>query len=456
LREVRDPVHGFIYRTSLEEAIIDTPIMQRLRRIKQLAMASLVYPGALHTRFDHSLGVMHLTGKLTEKLMPYNYDEENRLLRLAALLHDIGHGPFSHVSEEIIDKYYDRSKVKLKKGEKAHELITLGLLKYDPKLTMLLSGRDIEMITGLLTGTRGEPIFKNILSGPLDTDKQDYLLRDSYFCGVKYGIFDIDRMLETLEVLEGDEGRLLAIAQDAVHTLEQFILAKYYMTTQVYLHKVRLVSDAMIVRAIELGIEVDKIEYLKKLYKFDNSERFYREWMVYDDDILTSTICSEGTPEGYAKKIFYQLRNRKLFKRIFHVNLNALVNTLDAHGVYELSQGFNNYKKRLERIIGEMLRVDPLEVIVNKFTIQSVRTQSRNEEEPIMVKPLSGPPQNFEEVSTLFRSINEAEKDEILEVYAPVDFIDENHKRSQLQKYHHEILEIISEIIQKEDRYKEE
>lgn len=112
MREIRDPVHGFIHRTPLEEEIIDTPLFQRLRRIKQLALASMVYPGALHTRFDHSLGVMHLADRLSERLLDDDR-ETKRIMRLAALLHDVGHGPFSHVSETIIDKFYDKEKVTL-------------------------------------------------------------------------------------------------------------------------------------------------------------------------------------------------------------------------------------------------------------------------------------------------------------------------------------------------------
>lgn len=192
MSELRDPVHGFIYRSSLEQDIIDTPVMQRLRRIRQLAMAFLVYPGALHTRFGHSLGAMHLAGGLANRLIEGKY-EDIRAIRLAALLHDVGHGPFSHVSESIIDTFYDKEKVCLGEDEKAHERITIGIIEHDPKLQNLLSPRDIRIITGILGGTRGEPFFRNIISGPLDVDKQDYLLRDSYFCGVKYGIFDIDR-----------------------------------------------------------------------------------------------------------------------------------------------------------------------------------------------------------------------------------------------------------------------
>jgi len=124
----------------------------------------------------------------------------------------------------------------------------------------------------------------------VDADKQDYLLRDSYYCGVKYGIFDIERLLGVLQVLEDRTTRSLAVDLDGVHTLEQFVLAKYYMTTQVYRHKVRLITDNMIVRAISLGIEEDGIEFLQRLYTFDDSLEFYREWVKWDDEVLEATI----------------------------------------------------------------------------------------------------------------------------------------------------------------------
>ncbi len=106
MRELRDPVHGFIYRTRQQEKVIDTPVFQRLRRIKQLALASLVYPGALHTRFEHSLGVMYLVKRLVEKLIPNENPGDKLLLEMAALLHDLGHGPFSHVSEIVLEKTF--------------------------------------------------------------------------------------------------------------------------------------------------------------------------------------------------------------------------------------------------------------------------------------------------------------------------------------------------------------
>lgn len=444
MREIRDPVHGFIYRSSVEEEIIDTPLFQRLRKIKQLALASMVYPGALHTRFDHSLGVMHLAGRLSARLLRDDDIETKRIVRFAALLHDVGHGPFSHVSESIVDKFYDKKKVTLTADkEKIHEIITYELILHDDDLNKLLGERLQEQIVGVLKGEWGERILKDIISGPLDADKQDYLLRDSYFCGVKYGIYDIERLIDTIDAQRDMDERVLAISADGVHTLEQFVLAKYYMTTQVYRHKIRLITDAMIIRAIELGITKDKIDYLCKLYTYDGSTEFLKEWLKWNDEVLVTTICSDQTPEGYCKHIFQRLTERKLFKRIFTKRIGDFRNPVIRQ---RISEEFNKFSKDIENASGKHIGIDPFLVIANKFTIQSVREQSRNSEGSILV--LQGnTPDLFEEQSLLFRSINEAEKDEFLEVYAPIVFKGDKDKKIRLREYSEQIEVLIENMI---------
>jgi len=237
-REIRDPIHGFIHRDPHELKVIDTGLFQRLRRIKQLALASYVYPGALHTRFEHSMGAMHVAGRVAGELRLKQH--EYRILRLAALLHDVGHGPFSHGSEEVMQGVTGKKQI--------HEEITAQIILNSAELDGPLSGDERKEIVGLLNDERGDAVLRSILSGPLDVDKQDYLLRDSYFCGVKYGVYDIDRLIETLCILEDQGQRELAITQDGVLTLEQFVIARYHMTGQVYRHKIRLITDSMIVR----------------------------------------------------------------------------------------------------------------------------------------------------------------------------------------------------------------
>ncbi len=181
---LRDPVHNFIALREIEVKLLATPLMQRLRGVRQLAMANLVYPGAVHTRFDHSLGVCHVAGLMAECL---NLNPDHtELVRLAALLHDLGHGPFSHVSEYALERYANREAIPPdQKKEKIHELVTARLIQHDPDIAHYLSEDMRGQIVRLLAAGHGPPLLRSIVSGPLDADKQDYLLRDSRFCGVR-------------------------------------------------------------------------------------------------------------------------------------------------------------------------------------------------------------------------------------------------------------------------------
>lgn len=268
-RKIRDPIHRFIELNEQEREIVDSEAFQRLRHLRQLAFAYLVYPSATHTRFEHSLGVCHVAGLLARRL---GFDDDQiKLVRLAALLHDLGHGPFSHVSEEALERYSDRSKLP-PKIHKIHELITTVLIREDEQIARSLAHSDRERIVSALGTGHGEPILRSVLSGPLDADKQDYLLRDSYFCGVQYGIFDLPQLHEVLcNIADPTGDRLLMIESDGIHTLEQFVLAKYYITTQVVRHRIRLITDQMLIRAIILGIDGDHIEELQSLYAFDGT-----------------------------------------------------------------------------------------------------------------------------------------------------------------------------------------
>src|SRR5262249_3216027 len=163
------------------------------------------------------------------------------------------------------------------------------------------SQRDRERITGILQGEYGDNVLKGIVSGPIDADKQDYLLRDSYFCGVRYGVFDIDRLLETLTIIRDSiSERFLGINEAGIHALEQFVLAKYYLNTQVYSHKIRLITDSMIRRGIYLGIVADSIDWLMRLYTFDGSQDFVEKYVSWNDERLFTTMLSDATPAGRA------------------------------------------------------------------------------------------------------------------------------------------------------------
>lgn len=251
---IRDPIHGFIRADELEAALINSRPVQRLRSIRQLGLTSMVYPGAEHSRFSHALGAMELAGRVYDALadksdgrLPTGPDAlERRAVRAAALLHDVGHAPFSHSAEELFEEGID------------HEEMTVRLIAHDEIAGLFErhGGRlEASRVAGLIRSD-GEPdaprggrhgidrLLAQAVSGELDVDKMDYLLRDGLFCGVRYGNYDLDRLLDTIIPIEDPDGGGWGIGVDegGVHALEALVLARYYMFTQVYFN---LVSKAL-------------------------------------------------------------------------------------------------------------------------------------------------------------------------------------------------------------------
>jgi uncharacterized protein len=235
-----------IQLTELEWGAIDAGAFQRLRGIRQLAMTHLVYPGATHTRFEHSIGVCHLAGRLADRVEMT--DEEKITVRHAALLHDIGHGPFSHVSEGVID---ERSGIKA-----GHEAISASLIRTDPELQAALGAEECERAADLIEKTGPRTFLTDIVSGPTDADKLDYLLRDTYYAGVDYGRYDLERLVDTATVIDRDQPEsFLGFEHSGVWAVETLLLARHHMHRGVYGHKTRIATDIMASRALKLGIE---------------------------------------------------------------------------------------------------------------------------------------------------------------------------------------------------------
>ena len=373
--------------------------------------------------------------------------DECRLVLLAALLHDIGHGPFSHVSEESLSRYADRTTLKEgQKDHKIHEVVTAEIIRTDAELAKLLTEKERNNVCTLLKQGFGRPILKQIISGPLDADKQDYLLRDSRFCGVEYGIFDLHQLQRSL-VLDDDD---LMIDPDGVHAVEQFVLAKYHMTANVYRHRVRLITDQMIGRAIMLGIDVDELEELRNLYRFDNSPEFIRNYQKWDDGRFMEVFSprTSAPPGKWSGEVFRRLRMRELLKQVF----SQKIEVFDARCRECLKELHQKNRDRLRGVIeqrtAEFLAknlgatiADKL-VIAYSFGIKSVRESSRNEEEGILVKE-APTPKPFIEASTLFKSINEAYSDRFVEVYAPICWPDPGKKNALRDKWKDPIREIL-------------
>ena len=313
LKMFNDPVYGFITIPS-ETAfrIIEHPYFQRLRRIKQLGLSHLVYPGALHTRFQHSLGAMHLMTEALDSLVTKGYDisrHEIEMAEVAALLHDVGHGPFSHALENSIVDGIN------------HEGISLLFMQ---RLNLDLDG-GIETAIDIFQNDYPKKFLHHLVSGQLDVDRLDYLKRDSFFCGVAEGIVNNDRIIKTMNVL----GDGIGIDAKGMYSLENFIFARRLMYWQVYLHKTVLSAEALLIRILRrarfLAGNGEKLFGTPSLLFFlehrINKESFLADPDVLqhfaridDFDVFTSVKTWANHPDFILSTLSQWLTHRELYR----------------------------------------------------------------------------------------------------------------------------------------------
>ena len=241
--EIKDPVYGYIYITEAEKKIIDSFPVQRLRRIRQLAGAEFVYPGANHTRFEHSLGVMYLAGLLSENpnVSQHLFKDEAQIIRIAALLHDVGHGPFSHIFEHLLVKFLNKTHEDMNSWiiQKSELKDIINELGYDPNMVAKLS-------VGWLHKP-GRAFMDQVTRSAVDVDKLDFVVRDTYHTGAEYGYVDIFRLIHMLDIIDEN----LAVDLGALSALESFILARIESFKSIYFHRVARAAQIMIAMAME-------------------------------------------------------------------------------------------------------------------------------------------------------------------------------------------------------------
>lgn len=275
---IRCPIHGFIELNAWEKVLVESPVFQRLRRIRQLAWTDFVYPGAMHTRFEHSLGVMHVATLLFDSIVKnsksvltndYGYDEHGlaaarQKIRIAALLHDVGHPPFSHASEEVFPLLGTHGENRelpfkdLKERRYRHEDYSYALIENQLRdsIEQHSANKNYEFeakdISNLL---KGHPdaghslLWRDILDNQLDADRMDYLLRDSHHLGVNYGKYDLHRLVASVCAFRtsGKDDKIgrvhIGVNQGGLHAAESLIIARYSMFKQVYFHKTRMAFD---------------------------------------------------------------------------------------------------------------------------------------------------------------------------------------------------------------------
>jgi HD superfamily phosphohydrolase len=342
--EIKDPVHGYVYLTEAEKEIIDSYPMQRLRRLRQLAGSEYVYPGANHTRFEHCVGVMYLAGKVVENpnVSRMVTDEEMDMTRVAGLMHDVGHGPFSHVFEQLL----------IKDLEKTHEDITSWIIakgELSDKISKM--GYKPEEVGALAVGKLHKPgkaFLDQIISSAVDVDKQDFIVRDTFHTGAEYGFIDVFRLIHALDVLGED----LAVEQGALSALEAFMIARIESFKSIYFHRVGRAAQIMLAMAME------KADEELGLTAFKTPEKY----LAMDDYTVWAALkkCEASRP------IIDDLEQRRMLKcayeRTFYEK-DAMVSNIF---------GRDAYRRQMQSEIAKEAGVEPEAVVIDVPTVPSV------------------------------------------------------------------------------------
>lgn len=319
---INDPVHGFItIPANLAYELIAHPYMQRLRNIKQAGLTYLVYPGACHNRFQHALGAMHLMTQAVEALQAKGHkitDEEKEAAQCAILLHDIGHGPFSHTLEHSIVENID------------HEELSLLLMK---ELNRQLNGR-LNMALEIFNGTYAKQFLHQLVSSQLDVDRLDYLSRDSFFSGVAEGMIGLERIIKMLNINDGE----LVVEAKAIYSIEKFLISRHLMYWQVYLHKTVVSAEQLLIKILQRAKEVAKAG--EKLFASPSLSFFLNKAVTIEEFSCTGSSpdcplehfarltdsdvdCAISVWAKHSDKILAELCQALLSRKLFRVEMSS-------------------------------------------------------------------------------------------------------------------------------------
>jgi HD superfamily phosphohydrolase len=350
-RVVRDPLWDTIRLDPTAVRIIDTAAFQRLRYIRQLGLAHLVYPGATHTRFDHALGVYHLARTALRhlrerKVVPEEAWEGESLIPYAALLHDIGHYAFSHALEELESDQLP--------GD--HEAVSVLFFRSPELQTALepLGPQAAERIYGLIRGTGSLPL-RGLVSGSLDLDKMEYLRRDARFCGVPYGEVDVDRLLQGMVLLPDPETGAyeVGVSEKAVASLESLLFAKYQMFRNVYWHHGVRAASALYKRIVEEAVKEGLVSPPDLVGPTD-------EELLHEIGSRAESLSTDGG-DRLRNRWLPALRNRRLPKRA----LEFTAADLSGQPLPSWLGTDSPKKRKMEEVLAQMLDLEPGEVVVD-------------------------------------------------------------------------------------------
>jgi len=316
---ITDPVHGDIGLSRLEVDLVNTQSFQRLRRLKQLGLATLVYPSASHSRFSHSLGVFHIMSRAIDLMVRRGKfsDAERRLLRIAALLHDIGHYPYSHLVEKLDRDPYRRALLgSAGRGKPArsypdHEKLSAMIVTTRKDIAGILNdaGVDPADIASIIRGQHSQHRYNQLIHSTLDLDRMDYLVRDAIATGVPFGRIDLNYLLSNLDIDDGDNLVLHSKAETAV---EHFIVARYFMSKAVYLHKTVFAFEALMRQTLFLLREQDQL--WKSGTDIEKLVKHRTKFLTFHDGTVDSIIEEQADTQPKASvlgRLCRALRDRK-------------------------------------------------------------------------------------------------------------------------------------------------
>jgi HD superfamily phosphohydrolase len=363
MKIIKDPVHGYVEVSEAFLALLDSPLVQRLRHIRQLGFSHLVYPGANHTRFEHSLGTMHLASLVCRQLRLQ--DAEKKLITAAGLLHDVGHGPYSHATEALMEEYI---------GRRHHQIDHLIM---DGEMADILEKLDISP-QEVCSVIGGEHPLSGIIHGDLDVDRMDYLLRDAHYTGVPYGTVDAHRLIRNTVI--SDQG--IVLRESGINAAESLLIARTLMRPAVYFHHVSRIAESMVKTAAVEHLVAVGFDCISKLLSMDDAA-FHRE-------LLTS-------PSDNSRIMMQSLYKRRLYKRALYAGREQ-VNPVAMQANTSLQRS-----REIATAISEMAGVDPSDVLVDipPFPASmSMEVQIKNRHDFI----------DLEEISPLMKTLNETRR----------------------------------------------
>ena len=364
MTRIRDPIHNYIHLDEMGEALVDAPRVQRLRRIHQLGTGNLVYPGANHTRFEHSLGAYHLAGRAADAL---GLDAtERRSVQAAALMHDVGHGPFSHTADPLYRDFL----------RKSHEDVSIEAVQKGAIADILVKhGVDPAQVVALI---QGEGRLGGLVSGDLDVDRMDYLVRDSHYTGVHIGV-DLQRLVTDLALTP----KGLAIKEGSLPAAEMLLVTRVQMYATVYFHKTLRVAERMIERAFRLALEAGEMK---------------PEDLPRMDDVAGTMLLRHSKTDAW--RWILAVDQRKLHK----VALEEPMGDYREDAVVDLARRTER-QEALEREIAQAAKLGPREVILDvpePPSLPEIHTHVLME---------SGQLAELPDVSTLTRNLGHAQRD---------------------------------------------